>query len=501
MIEDGSDLDRGLGGCSGCIPVLYALHHGNPSIAELLVKKGASFSGETCSDWTTRGYTPFHYAASYGYIDLLRLLLEASSKFGLVHLQSPVHPIHLAIAGGNTDCLKLILEYLWTGSDSAASLATQPTLNRTGEDRLDKALPCHQNVCDHRKVSTASKTESLGHVEKRYLAKLTELQIHSAELRWVWDLSSDITTQSISSGTPLHIASYLGNAEAGGMLLGKGAIVDSLDDFSSTPLHVAAQRGHAELVKLLLEYGANPNARDRDWSTPGILAASNGHLEILQDLKAHGADFKIRDIAGMQPLHVAARSGAATVFSYLAIAGYDINSRDRFDVSPLHYALTGEPNPLTSFVLNNAFLPDELDSDWYGILHFGFGPDNPSLLRRILKRLPKHVTAKLLDSQSVKCTPLYLAASQGKCRIMKTLLDAGAQMDLEGGTCGTPLMAACALGRIDAVKMLVGVGARVCYVKDGILVTALDAAKYHSTIIRWLLVERFMEHPKLLCNR
>jgi hypothetical protein len=62
-------------------------------------------------------------------------------------------------------------------------------------------------------------------------------------------------------------------------------------------------------------------------------------------------------------------------------------------------------------------------------------------------------------------------------------------------------MAACATGRLSAVKMLVKLGARLAYFKEnGIALTAFEAAKHHPAIVRWLLVGRLMEHPKLLCN-
>lgn len=81
---------------------------------------------------------------------------------------------------------------------------------------------------------------------------------------------------------------------------------------------------------------------------------------------------------------------------------------------------------------------------------------------------------------------------------MNVLLEAGAQLELEGSEHGTPLMAACAAGRLAAVKVLVARGARTSYVKDGQRYSAPLAAKYHPEVRRWLLVGRFLEGPKLL---
>ncbi|KAI4240286.1 MAG: hypothetical protein L6R40_005222 [Gallowayella cf. fulva] len=62
---------------------------------------------------------------------------------------------------------------------------------------------------------------------------------------------------------------------------------------------------------------------------------------------------------------------------------------------------------------------------------------------------------------------------------MRLLLDWGASIELEGSTHGTPLMAACASGRLAAVKLLIARGAKISYVKDGQLFSAFLAANYH----------------------
>lgn len=95
-------------------------------------------------------------------------------------------------------------------------------------------------------------------------------------------------------------------------------------------------------------------------------------------------------------------------------------------------------------------------------------------------------------------TPLHVATVLAKLDTLNLLLDAGAQLELDGSDHGTPLMGACATGRLAAVKLLVARGARTSYLKDGQLYGALLAAKHHPEVRRWLLVGRFLEGPKLL---
>ena len=114
IVESGTDLNSGIEGCPGCRPLLYSLHHGELAIAEYLVSQGASIAGSTCEAWKTRGFSAFHYAAAQGSVELLRLLLEkAPSEIHASH--DPIHPIHLAVLNGNTECVELMVDHVRQG--------------------------------------------------------------------------------------------------------------------------------------------------------------------------------------------------------------------------------------------------------------------------------------------------------------------------------------------------------------------------------------------------
>ena len=131
IIEDGTDLSLGFDSCQGCSPLLYALHRiHNPQeypskslyagtidpqrpsieIAETLVLKGASVEGSACSASRTVGYTVFHYAARFGYVQFLRILFD-KHPLTVFELKCSVHPIHLAILAGHYECVELIFDH------------------------------------------------------------------------------------------------------------------------------------------------------------------------------------------------------------------------------------------------------------------------------------------------------------------------------------------------------------------------------------------------------
>lgn len=60
------------------------------------------------------------------------------------------------------------------------------------------------------------------------------------------------------------------------LLLDKGANVSAESDTLSTPLHVAAELGNYKMVELLIRYRAIVNVQDDLGQTPLHLAANNG---------------------------------------------------------------------------------------------------------------------------------------------------------------------------------------------------------------------------------
>lgn len=56
------------------------------------------------------GYTVFHYAARFGYLRLLGILLE-KHPMRIFEVEDPVHPFHLAVLAGQYECVVLIIEH------------------------------------------------------------------------------------------------------------------------------------------------------------------------------------------------------------------------------------------------------------------------------------------------------------------------------------------------------------------------------------------------------
>ena len=88
--------------------------------------------------------------------------------------------------------------------------------------------------------------------------------------------------------TPLDRAVGAGFKDIVGLLIAKGANVNTKDNWDWTPLHSAVYR-HKDVVELLIASGADVNARDRSGGTPLSYAQSEGYTEIVGLLRKHGA--------------------------------------------------------------------------------------------------------------------------------------------------------------------------------------------------------------------
>ena len=304
-------------------------------------------------------------------------------------------------------------------------------------------------------------------------------------------------------GTPLQVAVREGKGSIAAMLIESGAPLSN-NHSSEMPEHLlclAAFHENPSLAQLLIEQGANVNARNADLKTPCMIAASQNNPMTLQKFIAHGGDLQLRSRHGWQAMHYAAYSQALPIMTSLSteygcglgdlttygVPAWMICEDRRFDIS---YILNSSVHDLTVVTVRDG-----------GIFHclIDYFRHSSNIIKMIARRLPKDSIYGLINHHSPLIdSPLYMATLAGNFDVMPALLDAGAEIDLEGGEEGTPLMAACTAGRLSAVKLLLQRGASMCYTKEGRRVSALHAARYDARMTKYLLVGRFTDHAKLL---
>ena len=329
------------------------------------------------------------------------------------------------------------------------------------------------------------------------------VSVLGADLLVPWRLMSTLnfSQMGLDTAKPLHIAVSLGHADIARSLIEQGASVDSVDDHLRTPLHFAADKDQLQLTELLIDSNANVNAVNDRLESPCMVAASAGFLQLIRALIQGGAELTLQDENCYTALHHAAFSGYLDTISFLItnMEEYALNAETIYGDSVLSIIAWGAYPSHWSFLLNLALKPGIYEPRKSNVLTATAGTNVPAHLKKVLRRLPKELVPRLLAHRAMEWgTPLYAAATKPAEKVIDMLLEAGAELELEGGEHGTPLMGACAAGRLGVVKTLVRKGARTSYTKDERVFSALVAAKHHVKVIRWLLVGRFIDGPLLI---
>jgi uncharacterized protein len=139
---------------------------------------------------------------------------------------------------------------------------------------------------------------------------------------------ADVNASQGDGTTPLIWAVYKVDAELVATLLKHGAKPGVANKYGSTPLAEAVKIADAGIVKQLLDAGADVESPNADGQTALMLAARTGALEIAKDLVAHGANVNAKEAwRGQTALMWAADANQAEIAQLLISKGADVNVR------------------------------------------------------------------------------------------------------------------------------------------------------------------------------
>lgn len=200
------------------------------------------FGLEYLSARDCHGYTPAHWVALNGNVDMMRFLIECNAPIDLpcLGIQGP-RPIHWACRKGHADVVQVLLQC------------------GVGVNVADfKGLTPLMTACMYGRTATAAYLLGMG------------------ALNHLTDINGD---------TALHWAAYKGHADSMRLLMYSGIELEKTDNFGSTPLHLACLSGSTTCVRLLCEKNRlNLDPKDKNWKTPLMLAQSHRHHEIIKIL-------------------------------------------------------------------------------------------------------------------------------------------------------------------------------------------------------------------------
>lgn len=250
-----------------------------------------------------------HYAAQYGYGDIVALLLE-HPLFNQNHIaDDEASPLCLAAKYNQLDVIKQLMitctetikkeealcyavkKGLFDVIDTLLKLKIDPnSVDNEGEFPLwyavgdgDSYLPIMQLLITH-----GANVNQYIEVKNSNFSGCTALHLaailgHKYTAQLLINHDADVNLKTANDVTPLHGAVEAGNAYIVELLISKGAQVNEKDNVGKTALHYAIK--DINIIAMLLTCSEiNVNERDNDGNTPLHLAIENGNIKIVQQL-------------------------------------------------------------------------------------------------------------------------------------------------------------------------------------------------------------------------
>jgi ankyrin repeat protein len=290
---------------------------------------------------------------------------------------------------------------------------------------------------------------------------------------------ADANATDLTGETILMTAARTGNAEAVKLLIDRGAKINAVDpEFQQTALMLAVRENHPDAVKVLIERGASLKAQTRVGPTPayrlpckGTGCGSEGVGINRGGLPDRGQRPAIN--GGMTALLYAARDGRPDEARLLAGAGADVKQADPNEIAPLLMAILNDHLDVARFLLDHG--ADINTSDFWGRTPIWAAVDLRNMdldhgVDKGIDRAPVFDFIKLLIDRGANVnartkeihpgrrwlyslgdvswvdmtgqTPFLRAALSGDTKVMRLLLEHGADPNIATLAGTTPLMAA-----------------------------------------------------------
>lgn len=532
---------------NGNTPLLYCIKNNKPALALAFITSTPA----NCDATDSEGNTPLHWAAYYGYDDVVSALLNKNANPNATNnVQST--PLHIASNASKKTVVEQLLAKgahsnaqdkngntalhiaaYWNNVDLIKLLSEDPTIDLNAQNH-DHVTP-FMLAAQYNKLEAAQALLNAGAFVDLSLNP-DQFEKPIAELisayKNYWDIfdalakqdtkrielivskdKNNLEKRDFHGNTPLLYcikqdpSKY--NVYTQGFIEGYHVNINATDADGNTPLHYAAGRGNQDITDLLLHKNASLNVLNAHHQTPLLIAVRNNQLASATAIaNKDSSSINIQDFYGWSALHYAAKNNNTDLVKLLLEKGADAFVKNKDGQTAVDYS--------TDVTTKNVLLEHQIKIEQENDIFYAIQSNNFKRFQQLLndptQREKKYTNqtpllycliSKKQEQWALECIQqgadlnvveegrnasiLHLAAYYGYLKVMQKALEKIA-INIQDKELYTPLHYAVQGAQEDAVRLLIQNGAIVDSINKEDQTPLQAAAKYNLPTIVTLLI-------------
>ncbi|KAF3422214.1 hypothetical protein E2986_02757 [Frieseomelitta varia] len=222
-------------------------------------------------------------------------------------------------------------------------------------------------------------------------------------------------------------------------------------------LYEAVIKNEADTVRKVLKETVDVNSRNNYGRAPIHWAASRGNTEIIEMLIQAKCDIEAKDKFGMRPLHMAARYGHRDAVKMLINAGASVSAVNKKQHTLLMCAAQGNNVHVVEYLAEavESLNGDATDCTGATALHHAASAGHPTMITALANVPRIELNARDKKGQ----TPVHYACTQEHLEAVEVLIGLGANVDAQDSEENTPLHVATRTRHTAIAQLLLRTGA------------------------------------------